>query len=335
MIAWVEILIIVGINTSCGFMWNTFASVPTTSANWMNVSLTRINWLSNAAAIINTIFSFFAAWSYERLGLKISILLGAVLNTIGCWVRCIAIILPAERRYLALYGLPPKIVELLIPYYLIVIASMSTVFTIPAFFMPNKPKIPPSVSATVERTPILEGIKQLSKNIQFWWVTFIASISMGLAFSVSVLIIEAIAPFGYSEQQAGICASLIVFSGSIGGIRSDAFSIVIVACILNGFLSYSMVPVYLELATEITYPVSESVSSCILWTLSSITMVIFSIIIDALRAGGDASPPHNMSMSMIAVVIIIIIGNLPCLWLKGELKRAQVDNNFNNSNKPC
>jgi FLVCR family MFS transporter 7 len=130
--------------------------------------------------------------------------------------------------------------------------------------------------------------------------------------------------------------------------------VVIIACILNGFFSYALFPVYLELAAEgkknivpvllyvssfliisfsafyvVTYPVSESISSCIIWSLCTATMLIFSIIIDALRAGPDANPPNNMNTSMIVVACIVFVGNIPCLWIKGDLKRLQIDSKKN------
>ncbi|CAO0789450.1 unnamed protein product [Mucor circinelloides] len=396
---------------------------------WMNVSLSQINWLSNASAICNTVFSLFTAWAYERIGIKASIILCAVFNTVGCWIRCIAIVLPVEKRYpLVMVGqfiasiggpliynvaakfvavwfapkdrgiantvlsvqagmaLAPLLLPMLaptikdVPKMLIIVAGISTVFTIPTFFIPSKPKVPPSTTATLERTPFWEGVWEVITNMQFWWIAIITSVSMGMVFSVSVLIIEAISPFGYTEQQAGLCAALIVFSGCFGGgkylcfdkrtfdinnicilegmtgywlgkssqhfmlikmftpmstsmqlsspflVRPDAFSVVIIACIINGFCSYALFPVYLEVASEITYPVSESVSSCVLWTLCSLTMVVFSLVIDALRAGPDASPPNNMNTSMMVVAGIMFVGNLPCLWIKGDLKRSQVDN---------
>lgn len=37
-----------------------------------------------------------------------------------------------------------------------------------------------------------------------------------MVYSVSVLIIEAVTPFGYTGQQAGLCASVVVFSEFIG-----------------------------------------------------------------------------------------------------------------------
>lgn len=33
-------------------------------------------------------------------------------------------------------------------------------------------------------------------------------------------------------------------------VRPDAFSVVIIACIINGFCSYALFPVYLEVASE-------------------------------------------------------------------------------------
>ncbi|KAI8647187.1 major facilitator superfamily domain-containing protein [Parasitella parasitica] len=344
-VAWIETLVCMGVSTSCAFMWTTGASAPNVMSQWMNVSLSQINWLSNASAICNTVFSLLTAWAYEKIGIKASIVLCAVINTVGCWIRCIAIILPIEKRYpvvmagqfiasiggpliynLLQSGLRPKIVVSQTPCYLIIVASISTVFTIPTFFIPNKPKVPPSATATLERTPFWQGVKQVVTNMQFWWIAIITSVSMGMVFSVSVLIMEAISPFGYTEQQAGICAALIVFSGCFGGVIPDAFSVVVIACIINGFCSYALFPVYLEVASEITYPVSESISSCVLWTLCSLTMVVFSLIIDALRAGPNASPPNNMNTSMIVVAGIMFVGNLPCLWIKGDLKRSKVDN---------
>lgn len=54
--------------------------------------------------------------------------------------------------------------------------------------------------------------------------------------------------------------------------------------------------------------------------------LIFSLIIDALRAGPDANPPNNMNTSIIVVSVIMAVGNIPCFWLKADLKRLQVDN---------
>jgi FLVCR family MFS transporter 7 len=97
--AWIETLVCILLNSSCALMWMTASSTPNVMTAWMNCSLTELNWLSNAAAICNTIFSLLTAWAYEKLGIKTSIILCGVINTAGCWIRCIAIALPANKRF--------------------------------------------------------------------------------------------------------------------------------------------------------------------------------------------------------------------------------------------
>ncbi|KAG0176648.1 hypothetical protein DFQ29_005858 [Apophysomyces sp. BC1021] len=178
---------------------------------------------------------------------------------------------------------------------------------------------------------------------------------------MSVLIIEIMVPYGYSEAHAGICASSIVIAGYFGGaamtsywagktrqylmivkmftpmmaftyilllfgILPNAFEVALVIAIANGFLSYGLFPIELELACELAYPVPESICSAIIWSLGSATMLIFCVVIDALRAGPDATPPNNMRNSMIFVVATVFGGSLPCVWMDGRMKRQDVDN---------
>jgi hypothetical protein len=71
--AWIETLVCIGVSTSCAFMWTTCAGAPNIISKWMEVSLTQINWLSNASAICNTVFSLLTAWAYEKFGIKASV----------------------------------------------------------------------------------------------------------------------------------------------------------------------------------------------------------------------------------------------------------------------
>jgi FLVCR family MFS transporter 7 len=52
---------------------------------------------------------------------------------------------------------------------------------------------------------------------------------------------------------------------------------------------------------------------------------VFTIVIDALRAGPEADPPNNMKLSMIIVCVIVTVGSVPIIWLKGDLKRLAYD----------
>jgi FLVCR family MFS transporter 7 len=120
--------------------------------------------------------------------------------------------------------LAPVIIPLLaptpdkVPWMLIVIAIISTACAIPSVFLPSAPKIPSSPSADQDRMGFVEGAKCLVRNIGFIWVTVLFSVNSGMVFSVSTLIIEAISPIGYTDQQSGFCAATIVVAGFAGGI---------------------------------------------------------------------------------------------------------------------
>ncbi|KAI8096953.1 major facilitator superfamily domain-containing protein [Halteromyces radiatus] len=414
MMAWLLVVVVILINSSSAMMWMTASSVPVSTSVYFNISLTQVNWISNVSAIINTVFSLPCAWIYEKYGLKFSIILAGLLNMIGCWLRCIAILVNNDAKYAVLmlgqfvasFGGPlvyniaakltavwfaakdrsiantlislqvgmvlaplviPQIVKTPddVPRNLLILAGVATVVTIPSFFLPSRPEHPPTKSALAERMDFIEGMKQLAKNSTFRWILLLASLNMGMAYSVSVLIIEAIMPLGYSDQDAGICAAMIVIAGFVGGFMSgywagktaqylmlikmfapfvvfsyvififqiipNAFGAIIIACLINGFFSFGIFPVMLEFSSEVTYPVPESISSCVIWTMVTTAMLIFSVMIDALRAGPQANPPNNMTHSMVAVAVVIAVGFIPVIWLKGDLKRLAVDTSHNDS----
>ncbi|KAI9484967.1 major facilitator superfamily domain-containing protein [Zychaea mexicana] len=324
------------VNCACAMMWVTGSSAPNTMAAWMHVDLTQLNWLSNVAAISNAIFSLVAAYAYERFGVKVCIVVTGCINFIGCWIRCFAIIVAPEKRYilvmlgqvvssiggpfvynLFLYGLLQNI--------LIIIAVIATVSTIPVMLTPSKPKNAPSVSADIDRMGVWEGFKTLAKDFQFWTICISTAVNVGMFFTICVVVIEAATPFGYTEQQSGIAASMLMLSGFIGGVVENGYGILLCICFMIGFFSMGLFPVQLEYACEISFPVPESVSSNIIWSLSTAFMLVFTIVTDALRAGPTASPPNNMTMSMIATAILVSVGSIPCIWLKGDMKRMAFD----------
>jgi FLVCR family MFS transporter 7 len=105
-----------------------------------------------------------------------------------------------------------------VPWMLIVIAIISTACAIPSVFLPSSPKIPSSPSADQDRMPFWQGCQALLKNSGFIWVTILCAVNSGMVFSVSTLIIEAISPIGYTDQQSGWCAAAVVIAGFAGGI---------------------------------------------------------------------------------------------------------------------
>jgi hypothetical protein len=135
--------------------------------------------------------------------------------------------MPYKKKALSIgQVLAPIVVPLLsptqtqVPHMLIVISIISTVSAVPSVFLPSTPRIPSSPSGDQDRMGVWQGLKCLAKNVNFWWCAILCTVNAGMLFSVCTLIIEAISPFGYTDQQAGYCAAAVVAAGFVGGICS-------------------------------------------------------------------------------------------------------------------
>ncbi|CDS05286.1 hypothetical protein LRAMOSA07815 [Lichtheimia ramosa] len=247
----------------------------------------------------------------------------------------------------------------LVPWMFKVVGIICTCCAIPILLTPKLPKVPPSASAAEPRTSIWKGVKLLSRNFQYISTVIVAGVNCGMFYAISVIIIQAAAPYGYTDQQGGIAMAVLTIAGYIGGtvmgyfvgqkgehlmfiklftpmvvvtyimlifqIVENGFGPLICICFWIGFFSMGVLPVQLEYACEVSYPVPEAIASNVIWTLDTVVMLIFTVIANALRAGPEADPPGNMRNSLIAAVCIMAFFSLPIFWLKGDLKRLAVD----------
>ncbi|KAI7882838.1 MFS general substrate transporter [Lichtheimia hyalospora FSU 10163] len=337
--AWLVTVSIMLVNAACAIMWVSCASAPLTSSEWMGGSLSNVNWLSSLCAIDNSIFSLVCIWAYERFGIKRCIVFSAIINSVGSWIRCIAIALPIDKRYpvvvvgQALAGVGGPFAynclhgnRLIIQLY--VTAIIATVCAIPIMLLPALPKVPPANSATSPRLSVSQGIKQLVKSKDYWFIAIPAIVNAGMFYTMTVVIIEAALPYGYNEQQSGIANALLMIGGFAGGgiiVLPNAYGALLCMCVLLGFFSIGLYPSQMEYASEILYPIPESVSSNVTWSLVTAGMLIFTVITDTLRAGPEADPPNNMETALMVCSIIVCVGSLPVIWLKGELRRLAID----------
>ncbi|CDS05192.1 hypothetical protein LRAMOSA07721 [Lichtheimia ramosa] len=246
-----------------------------------------------------------------------------------------------------------------VPIMLYATAAIATVCAIPIMLMPALPKVPPANSAASPRLSVCEGVKQLVKSKDYWFIAIPAIVNAGMFYTMTVVIIEAAVPYGYNEQQSGIANALLMISGFAGGgiigywigrtgehlamiklftpivcgmfvmvnfqIFPNAYGALLCMCALLGFFSIGLYPSQLEYASEILYPIPESVSSNVTWSLVTAGMLIFTVVTDTLHAGPEADPPNNMEMALMVCSIIVCVGSLPVIWLKGELKRLAID----------
>ncbi|GAA5803806.1 hypothetical protein HPULCUR_009291 [Helicostylum pulchrum] len=255
----------------------------------------------------------------------------------------------------------PKLVPTVgdVPTALWVTSVISTVFGIPFLFLPAGPKIAPTESSKVIRTTFLQSLKAMLKIKNYLLLIIIFSCNFAMFASIVTITSYIFIPQGYTSVQVGYASFVRIISGVVGAIiagritdytgkhalvlkvatpmvvittvilyvqdLANSYAFVMVSCFLNGFFVFLVLPVSLELAAECTFPVSESVSASVLWGGSQVVSFCSTLIMDALRAGPDASPPHNMKNALIYAIVLSCVGAIPTFFLTSDLKRINHD----------
>ncbi|KAF4628669.1 hypothetical protein G7Y89_g9482 [Cudoniella acicularis] len=207
-----------------------------------------------------------------------------------------------------------------IPNMVLYIAIISSIASIPSFFIPAEPPTPVSASGTVPKQPLLPSLKFLFTSPEFYMIMIPFTVYVGLFNSISSLINQMLEPYSFSETEAGIAGALLIVVGLVTSAvtspiidRTKSYLMaiklqvpVIALCYLAftwapstrnlgavyailsilGAASFSLVPVVLEYLIEITHPVSPEVTSTICWSGGQLLGGIFILISDALRAPG-------------------------------------------------
>ena len=250
-----------------------------------------------------------------------------------------------------------------IPSMTLYVAIISTVATIPSFFIPSKPPTPVSASSTHTAPSIRETVTILCRNPTFWLVFVPFATYVGFFNSISSLLTQILTPYNFSETSSGIAGAVLILVGLVAaaitspivdrtktyllfirvlvpvlaisylafiwapGTRSEAAPYVILAVL--GAASFSLVPIALEWLVEITFPVGPEASSTICWSGGQLLGGIFIIISDALKGGEGSNPPFTMGKALIfqAVIAIAVV---PCVFLLGrignvESRRLEID----------
>lgn len=215
----------------------------------------------------------------------------------------------------------------------------------------------------MDKTPLLPAVKQLLRTLEFWLILIPFSVYVGFFNSVSSLLNQILAPYGYSENEAGIAGGILILVGLIaaaiispltdrfkhylGTIRvlvpivaisyialifapSSSLGIVpsyVVSAIL-GASSFAILPIVLEYLVEITYPFSPEIGSTLCWTGGQLLGGVFIVIQNALKARNTASPPANMRNALIfSAVIAVAAAPFPvCIGLFGrDVRRRRLD----------
>lgn len=239
-------------------------------------------------------------------------------------------------------------------------SCVSTAFGIPFLLLPSGPKVPPTESAKVVRTTFRQSLKSMLKSKNYLLLIVIFGCNFALFASIVAITSSIFIPQGYTSVEVGLASFVRIISGVGGAIiagritdwtgqhalvlkvaapmvavttvilyvqdLANSYAFVMVSCFLNGFFVFLILPVSLELAAECTFPVSESVSASVLWGVSQVTSFCTTLIMDALRAGADATPPYNMKNALIYAIVLACVGAIPTFFLTSDLKRIDRDN---------
>ena len=81
-------------------------------------------------------------------------------------------------------------------------------------YFPAKPKLPPSVTATVDRLDFKYGFRRLMHNKQLWLLVFINGVTIGVYSGLVSILDLTLSQFGIGEKTAG----WLGFGASVAGI---------------------------------------------------------------------------------------------------------------------
>ncbi|CEG81324.1 hypothetical protein RMATCC62417_15539 [Rhizopus microsporus] len=219
----------------------------------------------------------------------------------------------------------------------LIIACITTGFMIPVFFIPKKPKTPPSYSASSKNKFALtfwQSIYELITNYNFVIVFIAFGVLCGMASTFTSILTQIVAPYKISVDNAGYLGAAFIVAGLVGAaltgifidktgqhkivikiyvpiigalylafyfiVQKGDFGALVAICVLMGFFTFSLLPVALELSVESSYPISESISSSMLWMCSQVLGLVFLAVIDALR-----NPDGTYTRGLIFVVCVI------------------------------
>ncbi|KAK1977136.1 major facilitator superfamily transporter [Colletotrichum cereale] len=238
------------------------------------------------------------------------------------------------------------------------VAVISTLAALPAFFIPARPPTPVAPSSRTAKLGLARSVAVVARSPELWLLMVPYAVYVGLFNSISSLLNQMMAPYGFSDEEAGIAGALLIVVGLLASAiaspvldRTKQFLPAVKAAVpvialcylaflwmpetravagpyvvlaLLGAASFSLVPVALELLTELSHPVSPEVTSTMAWAGGQALGAVFIVVSDALQAGPEADPPRNMrNVLVFQAVIAMAIVPLPlCLGLFGRADKV-------------
>ncbi|KAI9673201.1 MAG: hypothetical protein M1817_003064 [Caeruleum heppii] len=209
-----------------------------------------------------------------------------------------------------------------IPSMVLYIALISSLASLPSFFVPSSPPTPPCPSAASPKTPLRQTWRILASSVEFWFLFIPFSVYVGFFNAFSSLINQILSPSGFTETQSGLSGGILIlvgllFSAIIAPLTSRytpshpslhlhliktltpfiplAYLLFLFIpatrseaglYVLSGILgaaSFALVPLVLEFGVDVLHPVGPEVLSTILWGGGQLLGAIFLLVMGALK----------------------------------------------------
>ncbi|KAG0030320.1 hypothetical protein BGZ81_002806 [Podila clonocystis] len=228
----------------------------------------------------------------------------------------------------------------------------------------NRPPTPPSPSAaeallaTVEE-PFHVSIKKACANRQFLYLLAVFGSFVATFNAITSLIAQLSSPYNYTAEQAGYIGAAMIVAGLVGAgvsgplvdrnkqfkalcktlvpiavvlliaynfvLRKDMFVGIIVVSALLGLCMFAVLPAALELAVEITYPVTPASSASILWAFGQLMAVIFLLVLGALQ-DDNLSKSKSINPPLIFLAgWCLVFGITPMMLIKSPYLRLEAE----------
>ncbi|KAI8373232.1 major facilitator superfamily domain-containing protein [Radiomyces spectabilis] len=237
-----------------------------------------------------------------------------------------------------------------------IVALMCAATFVPLLFMPAKPPTPPSVASTQPKPAFFAGLKLLAKNYNFWILFLVHGFNVGLSVAFGTIFTQIIAPYGYTDAEAGQMNAVAFFAGTLGCsvagpvldttkqhklflrliaplvfatdvgfvfiIREDSYAAILFVMIMNQFFLSFLVPTVIELGSETSYPVADATSNSLLWQSAQILGFLMILIMDMLR-DTKGTPLNNMRNALIFQAVVAGANMLLAFAFNGRMARSE------------
>lgn len=240
-------------------------------------------------------------------------------------------------------------------YMIYYLCFVGAAFFLMLVYYPAKPKLPPTLSASVGRLDFSSGIKVLIRNVKFWMIFLTFGVSQGVFGCWQGVLDVILKPHNISEDEAGwlgfysliagclaslvfakfsdifsrhmrllllflyICASgcFIWFIFLVEGVIHSSAFMLYASIIMGTMFLTSTLPLFFEMACEAAYPVPEGTTNLLMILGSNVSGVIFLVI---------QMIPNIGTKWATWCMMVCIVSCIPVLaFLKERYSRLEVD----------